>query len=107
MHHGIMVCQVKRLLVRLPPPHVTMADHKRANELLFLRLVSHQRPYGDANLIQKLILVGANKQTSTGLYLHSASRILDPIPLRDGAHKSGGSCDFKVPRGKEERLFKD
>lgn len=71
-------------------------------------------PYWAGNLIQKLILVRANKlvQMSIGLHVHSALRILHLSVLKvirfalRRAHKSSGWCDFKVPRGRERHCLK-
>lgn len=125
MHHSLMACQGKLAAFCCCTFFIaTSADYERANELCgsafvptFVPLKVEKfktSPYWAGNLIQKLILVRANKQAqmSTGLYVHSARRILNLSALSvirfaaRRAHKSSGWCDFKVPRGRERDALK-
>lgn len=127
MHHSLMACQGRLAAFCCCTFFIaTSAHYERANELCFCFNFSSccsksgdfnfkTSPYWAGNLIQKLILVRANKpaQMSTALYVHSALRILDLSALNvirfalRRAHKSSGWCDFKVPSGMWAGLFKD
>lgn len=127
MHHSLIACQERLGAFCWCTFFIaTSADYERANELCFCYNFSgscssksgdfnfNTSPYWAGNLIQKLILVRANKQAqmSIGLYVHSSLRILDLSALNvirfalRKAHKSGGWCDFKAPRGRERACLK-